>query len=68
MDSQRSAEEELLPGVEYPISPFLPKLDEWNVKREEDEVTLTRDVGGGEKVVLTLYINNNVDREVSSPA
>ena len=54
MDSQRSAEEELVPGVEYPISPFLPKHDGWKEKREESEVTLTRDVEGGEKVVITL--------------
>ena len=66
MDSQRSAEEELVPGVEYPISPFLPKHDGWKVKRKESEVTLTRDVEGGEKVVITLYINKSVEREVSS--
>ena len=66
MDSQRSAEEELLPSVEYPISPFLPKHDGWKVKREESEVTLTMDVEGGEKVVITLYINKSVEREVSS--
>jgi len=39
----------------------LPKLDGWQVKTEGSEVTLTRDVGGGEQVVITLNVNHTVD-------
>ena len=39
----------------------LPKLDGWNVKTEGSEVTLTRDVAGGEQVMITLNVNHTVD-------
>ena len=39
----------------------LPKLDGWKVKTEGSEVTLTKDVGGGEQVVITLNVNHTVD-------
>ena len=39
----------------------LPKLDGWNVKTQGSEVTLTKDLGGGEQVVITLNVNHTVD-------
>ena len=39
----------------------LPKLDGWKVKTEGSEVTLTKDVGSGEQVVITLNVNHTVD-------
>ena len=37
------------------------KLDGWSVKTDGSEVTLTRDVGGGEQVMITLNVNHTVD-------
>ena len=39
----------------------LPKLDGWTVKTDGAEVTLTREVAGGEKVMITLNVNHTVD-------
>ena len=39
----------------------LPKLDGWTVKQDGAEITLTKDVAGGEKVMITLNVNHTVD-------
>jgi len=39
----------------------LPKLDGWTVKTDGAEVTLTKEVAGGEKVMITLNVNHTVD-------
>ena len=39
----------------------LPKLDGWAVKTDGAEITLTKDVAGGEKVMITLNVNHTVD-------
>lgn len=39
----------------------LPKLDGWSVATDGAEVTLTREVAGGEKVMVTLNVNHTVD-------
>jgi len=39
----------------------LPKLDGWKVKTEGSEITLTKDVSGGEQVMITLNVNHTVD-------
>jgi len=39
----------------------LPKLDGWNISCDGAEVTLTKDVAGGEKVMITLNVNHTVD-------
>jgi len=39
----------------------LPKLDGWSVALDGAEVTLTKDVAGGEKVMVTLNVNHTVD-------
>jgi len=39
----------------------LPKLDGWAVKQDGAEITLTKDVAGGEKVMITLNVNHTVD-------
>ena len=39
----------------------LPKLDGWKVKTDGSEVTLTKDVAGGEQVMITLNVNHTVD-------
>jgi len=39
----------------------LPKLEGWNVATDGAEVTLTKDVAGGEKVMITLNVNHTVD-------
>merc|ERR1712115_657632 len=39
----------------------LPKLDGWSVAADGAEITLTKDVAGGEKVMVTLNVNHTVD-------
>ena len=39
----------------------LPKLEGWKVKTDGSEITLTRDVAGGEQVMVTLNVNHTVD-------
>jgi len=39
----------------------LPKLDGWKVKTDGSEVTLTKDLAGGEQVMITLNVNHTVD-------
>jgi len=39
----------------------LPKLDGWSVATDGAEVTLTKEVAGGEKVMVTLNVNHTVD-------
>jgi len=39
----------------------LPKLDGWSVATDGAEITLTKDVAGGEKVMVTLNVNHTVD-------
>merc|ERR1719348_2925724 len=39
----------------------MPKLDGWTVKTEGSEITLTKDIAGGEKVMVTLNVNHTVD-------
>ena len=52
----------LSPRMRFRVRRRDPKLDGWKVKTEGSEVTLPRDVGGGEQVVITL----NVDHIVNS--
>ena len=39
----------------------LPKLEGWKVKTDGSEVTLTKDIAGGEEVMVTLNVNHTVD-------
>ena len=39
----------------------LPRLDGWSVATDGSEVTLTKEVAGGEKVMITLNVNHTVD-------
>jgi len=39
----------------------LPKLDGWSVATDGAEITLTKEVAGGEKVMVTLNVNHTVD-------
>merc|ERR1719213_540878 len=39
----------------------LPKLEGWSVKTEGSEITLTKDIAGGEQVMITLNVNHTVD-------
>jgi len=39
----------------------MAKLEGWTVKTDGSEVTLTKDVGGGEQVMITLNVNHTVD-------
>ena len=39
----------------------LPKLEGWSVKTEGSEITMTKDVAGGEQVMITLNVNHTVD-------
>merc|ERR1719273_2454217 len=39
----------------------LPKLEGWKVKTDGSEITLTRDIAGGEQVMVTLNVNHTVD-------
>ena len=39
----------------------LPKLEGWAVKTDGSEITLTKDIAGGEQVMITLNVNHTVD-------
>merc|ERR1712183_773944 len=39
----------------------LPKLEGWKVKTDGSEVSLTKDIAGGEQVLVTLNVNHTVD-------
>ena len=39
----------------------LPKLEGWKVKTDGSEITLTKDIAGGEQVMVTLNVNHTVD-------
>ena len=39
----------------------LPKLEGWKVETDGAEVTLSKEVAGGEKVMVTLNVNHTVD-------
>ena len=39
----------------------LPKLEGWKVKTDGSEITLTKDIAGGEEVMITLNVNHTVD-------
>ena len=39
----------------------LPKLEGWKVKTDGSEISLTKDIAGGEQVMITLNVNHTVD-------
>merc|ERR1719273_1934603 len=39
----------------------LPKLEGWKVKTDGSEISLTKDIAGGEQVLITLNVNHTVD-------
>merc|ERR1719436_1766552 len=39
----------------------LPKLEGWAVKTDGSEISLTKDIAGGEQVMITLNVNHTVD-------
>ena len=39
----------------------MPKLEGWKVKTDGSEISLTKDIAGGEQVLVTLNVNHTVD-------
>ena len=48
-------------GTEKKNQRSMPKLEGWKVKTDGSEISLTKDIAGGEQVLVTLNVNHTVD-------